>query len=68
MRAFQAVDIVTAPQLGEVYADIYNTEEDIRSAGYVPTCNLDQYGYTIYHYAGIEKPYWKQEYAIVVKY
>lgn len=66
MRAFQAVDLITSPQLGEVYADIYNTIEDIESAGYSPTSDLDQYGYRIYHYSGLEKPYWKQDYAIVV--
>lgn len=66
MRAFQAVDLIKSSQLGEVYADIYNTIEDIENAGYSPTSNLDQYGYRIYHYSGLNKPYWKQNFAIVV--
>lgn len=66
-RAFQIVDLVKTPFLGEIYVDIYNTEEDVRKAGYSPTGNSDQYGYMIWKFTDLIKPYWKQQYAIVVK-
>jgi hypothetical protein len=67
-RAFQAADIVKTPQLGTITVDIYNTEEEIRSAGYVPTGNSDQYGYMIWVYAALEtKPYHHQKYAELIK-
>lgn len=67
-RAFQAADIVKTPQLGTIAVDIYNTEEDIRAAGYVPTGNSDQYGYMVWVYAALEtKPYHHQKYAELIK-
>ena len=66
-RCFQIVDQVKSAALGTLIADIYNTEEEIKSAGYCKSGFYDQYGYDLWRYNALEaRPYYKQEYALLL--
>lgn len=65
-RCFQVLDKITVPQFGTIYADIYNDEKSIRAAGYTKTCVNDKYGYPVWKNSDSNRPYYHQEFALLL--